>query len=360
MKKCFWLAIPVMAVMASCTSSEEDVLVAVNPEVTFQVANYLSQTKAEATFPATEKFGVYAWYDAENGGATHQVFMDNETVAKSSSDSEWRTSKVYYWPKTGNIDFIGYYPQSATPWITIGNNEGGLANLFLGIIKNSDGTEDYMYADKAVDYTQNNNPAIYKETGNKLGVPILFHHALAKLNVKVKASKLEEGGTKWDITVDEMTFKGLSTSGTLVFDLNAYSEGAAQQVGWTPRNGIWNELSDAADVNAMKNATATPLTLKTTDQVTLNGYTVVPQPLSGKVLHVKYTIKTYNDGGTTPYSTEVVEKDIKLDADFTAVNDYWRINNYVTYNLTIKPSENEILFDPSVAAWSELAPSVTE
>ena len=150
-------------------------------EINFQVATYMGQTKAEnTTYPNNVSFGTYAWY---NGTGTPTPapakFMENQQI--SYQTGVWKAKgQTYYWPKTGNIDFISYSPyDSTTPWLNVTANT--LTASTTGVAAN----DDYLYSDKALAQTQNTNPGAYYTAG----VPTLFHHALCKVCVKIKVAK---------------------------------------------------------------------------------------------------------------------------------------------------------------------------
>lgn len=370
MKKYFIIAASALVAMCACTKNEVNTIDAPDQEISFQVANYLSQTKADAVAFTGDSFGVYAFYDSDATNATEQgqTFMANEKVVPSHPG--WQVEgQTYYWPKSGNIDFFAYAPYATSgAWVTYTNSNHKLAGSFTS----TTGEEDYLYSSMAMNYT-NNDPK-YKvsptdQDGVKVsdGVPILFHHALAKLTVKFAAAQLDdkEGEadtdyTRWEITVNTAEFKSVVKTGTLSMTLTTFTAGVQD---WPlPTDKIWTP-SDAADKVALNAANAQELTLTaTTQDGKLDEYTVLPQALAGMIFHINYTIKAYKNESTTPYSTETIDEELPVagtDGIFKAAGNNWEMNKKYTYTVTIAPSTSIMYFDPAVAPWDDASASHT-
>ena len=334
-------------------------------EINFQVTNYLNQTKANVAFTG-DSFGVYAWYDSEASDGQNQIFMENETVKPSGTD--WKVDgKTFFWPKTGDVDFFAYAPTADEPWITCDDAN----NKVIAPATTIAGTEDYMYSSMAMNYSNNVNPATYQTvSGVEAGVPILFHHALAKLTVNFAASVLEKSGNIWTITVNKAEFVKVCTKGSLEMDMDETPTTGV--VGWTlPDPAIWTPSTVESDNIDLQAVPAAGKVLTTTMAAgTLNEYSVLPQDLAGMNFHINFTIKASNDGGKTWYSTEVIDRTYPvidtvdpedetktIAGAFTAAGNNWLMNTKYVYNVTISPnSTDEVLFDPAVVDW---APEVT-
>lgn len=350
MKKYAIIFAAALVAMCACTKSEP-MQNGPEKEISFQVASYLNQTKANSAYDTKSTFGVYAWFDSENttiAAEQNQAFMVNETVAYTGS--EWKVDgKTYYWPKTGNIDFFAYAPVARTPWIACNDATHTLTAAETTIA----GDEDFMYSSMAMDYNEN------VETYFTTGVPVLFHHALAKLTVNFKAGKLvdpENEENVWEITVNQAEFLKVCNAGSLTLAMAEDTETAPEVIEWTlPTNAIWT-ASTTADKVALQAAKGLELTDEF-DADLLEEYTVLPQALAGMNFHINFTIKASNDGGDTWYSTETVDRTYSVidtedeDGAFTAAGNFWKMNTKVTYNVTITPSSDEILFDPAVVDW---------
>ena len=334
----------------ACTKNEVNTIDAPDQEINFSVANYVAQTKANGAFLG-DSFGVFAWYDSQdtnNPDEQGQTFMVNEKVVPNAPG--WTVDgKTYFWPKTGNIDFFAYAPYDETAsraWVACTNTTHTLAGSATIA-----GTEDYLYSSMAMNYTKNDpqykvSPTNQDGVQVSDGVPILFHHALAKVTVMFKASTLADADTKttWKITVNSADFIDVVKDGTLVMPLASTSAGVQE---WTlPTNSIWAPGSSKENLNAASNQELTTEAVSQTGKIIER--TVLPQDLSTVSLKINYTIKAYNDG--TLYSTETIEETKKLSEIFNA---YWQMNKKYVYTVTISPSESIIYFDPAVADWED-------
>lgn len=334
------------ALAAVCACSKNEPAQTAQKEISFQKASYLSQTKADGDpieYDEDETFGVYAWFDSENAAEQNQAFMVNETVGYTGS--EWKVvGKTYYWPKTGNVDFFAYAPTAEKPWITCDDEKHILTAAETTIA----GTEDYMYSSMAMDYNEN------VETYFTTGVPVLFHHALAKLTVNFKAGKLvdpENEDNVWEITVNQAEFLKVCNAGSLTLAMAEDTETAPEVIEWTlPTNAIWTPSTATEAKTDLQAAANLPLTEEFAADL-LDEYTVLPQDLAGMNFHINFTIKASNDGGDNFYSTETVDRTYTVTEAFADAGNFWKMNTKVTYNVTITPSSDEILFDPAVVDW---------
>lgn len=344
MKKVLFLAVSALLAIASCTKVNETY--APDQAISFQATVQLNQTKAidgvnntkgdTLGFPYNN-FGVYAWEDGT------QAFIVNETVTKGTSS--WNTAVAHYWPKTGDIDFIGYYPQSATPWLTVAKDALSCSSYTISSAEN----EDLLYSTKSIDRTVKNSAS---------GVPMIFHHALAKVGVVVKADYLTQGTgddlTTWEIKIQELYFDDMYKTGSLSMSL------ASDNMNWTlPTNEIWTVSGSTADLAIL----GSEYTVKTTADTVLMAKVVMPQDLTGKKMHVKYSIKTTTGGVSTTQSG--ITADIKLFSNFTGASDKdafsnsvdkWKMNKWIFYKLTINPlaktpEESVITFAPALVDW---------
>lgn len=346
------------AILTGCTKNEV-ALSEGDREINFQVANYASQTKANSGFGVENTFGVYSWFDGEQQNEKDQTMMVNECVSYVSSEtsSQWKPAGTYYWPKTGDVDFFAYAPyadtkKSQTPWISIDDNAHKLTAARTVI----EGYEDYMYSSMAMNYSANPNAA-YGFYGVTAGVPILFHHALAKLTVEFAASEVAMGTTVWDITVNSAEFVNVCNAGTLAMDIEIPAEkpnilNETGLVGWTlPENSIWAGSTAPADSSALKIAENFLLT-KEFSADKINGRAVLPQNLAKMKFHINFTIKASNDGRQSYYSTETIDRTYDVATIFSEAGSFWKMNTDVTYRITIAPNTEEVYFDPAVDAWT--------
>lgn len=308
------------------------------PEINFQVATYMGQTKAEGDkteYSTSVPFGTYAWYNG-GSGSTSTEFMKNQKI--SYQTDVWKAEgQTYYWPKTGTIDFISYSPYAPTPWLTIVANK--LTASTTGVAANA----DYLYSNKALAQTHNTNPGAYYTAG----VPTLFHHALCKVCVKIKVAKTTNttGDVTWEVELKEgAKIEKYATNGTL--ELNLGTSGA-----WTlPENDVWTAPATAFDQSLSCAAQNLPYTLTTTATDILAETTVMPQTLSNQALALSFKITTKTNAGTT--ITEDYTTSINLKSDMgNSAPEFWQMNKKITYTVTVDPEGAQIYFDPAVADW---------
>ncbi len=304
-------------------------------EINFQVATYLGQTKAEGdetAYPTNIPFGTYAWY---NNSSTSTVFMNNQKIAYQSN--VWKADgQTYYWPKTGNIDFISYSPYATTPWLSVTANK--LTASTTGVAADA----DYLYSNKALAQTQNTT------TYYTSGVPTLFHHALCKVCVKILVAKTMNtaGDVKWEVKLkDGAKISNYATAGSL--ELNLGTDGV-----WNlPTNSVWSATEFTQEL-LCKNQTL-PYTLTETAADILAETTVMPQALGDQKLDLAFAITTKNINANTSITEDyTVSIDLKSGMGNSAPA-YWQMNKKITYTVTVNPEGAEILFDPAVADWDE-------
>ena len=363
MKKLFIIAAAVLATVA-CSKTE-----VLNNEpdqaIAFQIANYAGQTKAGETSlkdEGFEAFKTWAWYTSST--ATNQAFMTPATVEWNGTDKVWApTDHVYYWPKTGYINFFSfagdYYPN------TVALN--GSAQAEATYAETTIATDDnILVADGAYGFFNNDAP-VYKLDGVTKGVPTLFRHMLSrvKFDVKVDATDVDDTKNHWKVTVTSATVS-YRNKGTLAVGFPAtpaISLGADNKPTtagktlkytshtWTPSAVANVNLSKVAGdviVETDGNAASAAKEL-VADSV------VMPQTLAttNVTVALTYTLEHTYDGGT-PIS-EVVPIAATALTSFTPSIAAWDPNTVYTYHIVIKPAaDNKILFDPAVEAWAEV------
>ena len=103
MKKYLIIAAAALIAAVACTKSETR-----TPDIAvrFQVANYTPATRAEA-FDINSTFNTSAWFH-ENETAAAQEFMDSESISWQSASRSWAPSRIYFWPKTGWVNFFSW------------------------------------------------------------------------------------------------------------------------------------------------------------------------------------------------------------------------------------------------------------
>ena len=399
MKKYFILATAALVALTACTKVDVPTTVENSKKISFQVANYVAQTKAEETVELTETktFSSKAWLHA-NGDAAGTPFFGTadtwtETISRNpSTDASaytWEPSLEYFWPKgTGSyINFISWYATgSKDPSVPDETHMNwGSSTSALEIA----GTDNFLFADEAWRYSDNATSTYNNKVSS--GVPTLFHHALAKLAFNVRLStKTASAKTIWDVDIKDVTIvvgnKGYlnlvnednRTTGTKAWKVGtSYGSGAAAtsaNYGWTAVEGTETivETTSSATSGVTKEVTLpSTMILKPFDATTsapatsgdfqalLAERTVMPQTVNGGVatFAMTFTIKLFHANDShekvgDAYSTE----DVTVSATnlYTLANTIaaWNMNTKVTYNITIDPVGKKILFDPAVADWA--------
>ena len=400
MKKIFVLAAAALVALTACTKIETNETPL--KKISFAVADYTAQTKADpepedpvALNDETTSFSTKAWLHANNGtGANFFGTSDNSyTETVSYTGSTWEPSLEYFWPKSSDsyINFVSWYGtndnkptiDASAKTMTWGTSGSPLE------IKTND---NFLFADVAWRYKDNNTSnttPYYHFEGVTSGVPTLFHHALAKLAFNVRLST-QTASTKnvWKVDIKNVTIKvgnkgylplvneDPTTRGTQPWKVGTtYSTGAAAtsaNIGWIPATGTEtivettrSESDDTKQITLPSTMTLTPPSASSSSPATSGDFqsllaerTVMPQTINGGVVTfaMTFTIKIYHKNGntvdTTPYSTEdVTIAETNLYSLVNAIS-AWNMNTKVTYNVTIDPVGQKVLFDPAVAAWA--------
>ena len=359
MRKYLIITAAALLALASCSKVESNV--SADRAISFQVTRY-QNTKADA--PADYKdayqnvpFGAYAWFKG-NTAAENAVFMTNQKVSYKEAENVWLPDgSTYYWPKSGSLDFICYSPYSAdAKGITVAEDKISFKDY-------TPAADDLMYGDKAVGQKDNSDTYYYN------GVPVLFHHALARVAFQVKAAYLQKevakgDVTKWEITVNSAAVKDVRTTGSLELPLDGAAWKLPDPKVWTPTEAKADLKFETKDLKAL---TAEPQSLG-------ESVFVLPQALSlGQQVVLNITIKTYRDMGNG-FQLAFTETGLEVAAPLTLKElAQWGINQDITYTFSIAPAagsgsdpENpgtevdpydpnlkdvEIIFDPAQAEW---------
>ena len=373
MKKLFIIAAAAVAVLAACTKTEGNT----TPDraISFQVANYVPQTKAgEVKFPETQTFTTYAWFHPTSGSS--QVFMDGETIKWQASSKTWASDRLYFWPKTGDINFYSY---AGSPEPAVTDGEAKYENKTIAIDDDAllaSAAHHYGFADSAENVY---NTLTYGTDTDVTGVPTLFHHVLAKVSFKVvfSAEGIKDTKYKWDLLVNSASVEYANKGSlTVAFADNSYKRQVwpytTAGYNWVPKSGEANvEQAAPAGTNAVAfNGTANKQTVtanaagtaKSDGIIILDEITVMPQDVtsatgSAAKFNLNYTLTSYYDG--TQHIVETVNlEDIVLADKFTSAINAWNMNYKYTYTITIKPNKT-VTFDPAVEAWETGASAYT-
>lgn len=401
MKKYIIIAAAVIAAMA-CSKVENIDTPA--QKITFQAANYVPQTKATgeevSVFGDFKSFKSRAFLHAEGvdlldadhsyavNGTSYQEFFGatGETISpydasnaiitnptkETTTVAYWAPSHEYYWPKSTHsfVNFVGWYGTDGTnavdPTIAYAyNNDAWTATMTWTWSSTTVGEAgaNFLYADMAWRY--NNNPAAeYGFNGlsnnyNK-GVPMLFHHALAQINVKAYASAataasgepansaltagtntVTDGNATWTIILKNVKITPIFAAGTLA--LTNADPGSNTTQAWS---GDWAGTGTAGDFTTT-NFTVDQVTKANAEDV-FAATCVLPQTLSASVV-LSFDLDITTDYGDEE-NHEIIPISIKLNDMGTNA---WVKNTKYTYYLQINPSQKRVRFDPALEAdWS--------
>lgn len=398
MKKYFIFAATALVALTACSKIE----VAETPEtakkISFEVANYVAQTKAETSL-VTEgynSFNTNAWYHSPTDGV--QYFMQNVAILWNTAPNtnQWAPAVDYYWPKTGYVNFYSY---AGTQNPTTVSTEGNLVYTDKVIAYN----DNILVADAAYGHTANLSN-YHKDNASVTGVPTLFRHYLAKLKFNVKLAtteakksannrfkveildayvKVANKGTLTLENTDPTTSRSAATPGTPGSNTWTNANATYPYVAWVP--AAWSETEGSETFEKIKVVTDSPVAGRDMVQRTLNlglnktaqtesgdalvllaERTVMPQHLvtAQQVFYIKYKVYAYHDtddtdNGEAAYSVETLEFTGDL-SSFIASDSRiteWNKNTKYTYNVIIDPIASKITFDPAVEEW---APEVTQ
>ena len=364
MQKFFILVAVTMVTLVSCTKLEDT---APPRKITFETAAYRPQTKAGEVTIMNEfqNFNCMAFLHAAGYETETQNFFgddgeiiyaydgDNSIVTTTGSVAYWAPSHDYYWPKAQSsyINFVAWYDENGDAPETISEEELIWENYTVAY------NDNLLYADEAWRFNGNPN-SIYHLDGEEnngqayKAVPILFHHALAKLCFKVAVTKTsqenltggrDKGNTTWDVTVSNISLAGVYDTGTLALTNSDPDPNSATTRAWT---GSWNtngQTKKSIDMTAV----TTPLT--TTPVDVLEMQSVLPQAVtSDMILSFDYNIVTkFNN---VEYSHEIVHADIAL-SSFSGTISNWEMNKKITYTINIIPETSLVRIDPAMVDW---------
>ena len=347
MKNLYYIAIAAL-LAASAGCSKVEVADAPDKAVTFTVASYSPQTRADnyvSLVGETTTFMSKAYLHAE--GVTDRVQdyfgTTGETISANdaTNPSAWLPSHDYFWPKSKKsyINFVSWYDKTGTP-TTISETALAWTNRTVAA------DDNIMWADEAWRFNANNNPATYNVDNVGEGVPTLFHHALAQVRFQGKVTKTsatDAGKTvNWTVTVNELSLTNVANKGT--FSLTNSDPGENKTKEWTVTE--WTSLGGAVEV---KPTIASTLTLGTTAKDIFGWQSVIPQNTAAVKMTVKFTVATQYPSKTVE---EVVTKTVNL-SDFTVNIPAWERNKRYTYTLIIEPDTGIIRIIPVETDWLE-------
>lgn len=189
------------AALAFCYSCSNDETVAVNDnaasnEISFRpLMTGVTRAYSDVTTTTMQTSGFYA---AAYNHSDNSVYFGPELFNVISS-SEYRASTPHYWPASGNLDFIGYYPNVDTQFTHPTWN-----TFTLSPADDVSTHNDYVVA-ATIDQAK---------TSSATGIPMHFKHLGAQIILKVYNSK---GTGNLKATVTGWKIGYISKSGTYTF-----------------------------------------------------------------------------------------------------------------------------------------------
>ncbi len=382
MKKSVLIIATLCLTSTGCVKHQEEFSIGPPPKaITFQTAKYrLSRATGEEIAGSKftyDHFVTHAWSDASV--AEGNVFMDHQRIEKNEDGTAWMPTVDYYWPTSSTVDFISYYPENAAdrscPTVerekltyTEYDVSGDKADISIA-------ANDLMYAEKAVGYSGNidrvNDDNGGMNDSGYSGVPTLFHHALAQLEIRVSVQQpVGETESHWEAVIDHAALTGYYTKGNLELALNdptvehgvvGWTPSGAEHVGWTLSDDAARASQAIIGTGAAHPTFTVSSTGTGTDYITdepgcrsLFKAFVLPQSLTdAHFFDLRFTLNKYR--GDTQETSEA-DRDIRhiqLKTDAVA---YWGMNQRIVYTIVIDPAKaGKLSFDPAVVDWEEVA-----
>jgi hypothetical protein len=358
MKKYFVFAVAAVIATAACTKNEV-INNTSDQAISFQVANYVPQTKANVAFEGTS-FKTSAWFHADASSAA-QPFMASETI-KFQSNNTWAADRIYFWPKTGWINFFSW-AGSPEPAVTEGAAAYGTSSAPVTIATDADAmlaSAAYRYGNANYDTNLYTDPILYNGVDTK-GVPTLFHHMLAQVNFIVKFDAQDiasTSGYKWDLIINSVSLNYGDEGYLNVVFTDPGSTGqawpfSANTVNWTRTDNT--DLAGTLNLGAANKQTTAAGSISEGKDLYKN-VSVLPQEIgtsgSNAKLALNYTlISYYNDNKHIEETIDLTGANAIAIAAFTNNSiSQWNMNYKYTYTVTIKPTKT-VTFDPAVEAW---------
>lgn len=338
-----WIIALMAALAAGCTRTE---FIFGDKEITFAVGKYAAQTKAASIIDVDNvtSFSSKAWLYAEGVDGAQDFFGTGETISYDGS-SQWNPSHVYYWPKSENsyVNFVSWHDNNGAP-TTIGQK-----NLeWVGRTINAD--DNIMFADVAWRY--NNNASTYRFNGVQEGVPTLFHHALSRVQINLKATTLQQDGKTYEVSIQSASLKGVYRSGNMrltttertTTGTSAWTSTSNATYLWTPSIG-----SNADNFELVAENTSLDITTTNTAIMALRSF--MPQALGNDIkLTVNFTVTTRSGGNIVSSENGIVSSVVlnKIKNSSNVEITEWLPNRKYIYNFTINPLGQDILLNPTV------------
>lgn len=356
MKKIFTIASIAILALVSCSKAAPEINALQNEDrvIAFRPFAYVNETKAgesKVAFSTSAKFGAFAYrtaasFDDAGSAALDYLHMNNAEVKYSAPT--WAPTTTYYWPKDGFLSFVCYAPYKSASPMTYDLTSGV---KFASYSIPAGANEDLMYSDITKDKQFNtDNGQQYQDDAITNGVPVLFHHALSKVNFLFKIND------KDDATA-EVASVAIDLKSAVINNIKSSGSFAEKP------SKAWSSLGDAKSYTIFNNANS-PIALSKTasaeglsqssfilmPQVLVNTVNTESEEVLGESITVSYHATVTYASKATPVEYDVTET---VDLKNTTVPT-WGVNKQITYTVILSAfSKDPILFDPAVADWDE-------
>lgn len=320
MKKFYFLAAAVIALMASCTKTE---LVRTDNDLNpISFENFIHKTtkatEATASTLQSNGFKVSAYYTPASGTAGY--YFQNLEVSYSTD----RYPTTYYWPIDGTMDFYAVYPKGKT--IT----DKTIASY------STEGAEDLLGAVKTGESCADHNTT-------KSTVALQFNHLLTQVYFEIKG---EEAVNSYNVEKIVLEAKNGAT--------------------YTFSNGSWTTPS-TAKTYTYKDSQSSPVAFTGSSYAVYgtkvdNSLMLIPQ--QDVTVKVYYTVKTptgtllskFNEDDDT--NNHQCKTFVASSSTVTTDVD-WVKGTCIKYQLKLPLGVNPIEFTASVTAWTDASQEIT-
>ena len=330
-------------------------------EIAFKPFNTKDAMRApinSTKLPDDARLGVFAYYH----GTTVQSYLKDVIFGKKGgTDNTWAgidndgNSRPYYWPTSGTLDLFAYHPWFEGEQIKVVDQNNEIIGFAGEAIDIANSQYDLMYTDMLIGRTA--------ADAGTTGIPMTMHHALTQVVVNIKKTEATPKLVVTKVTLNNVFLKADAFSRWYIPD-NTNNTIKKASVHWN-----WNEQdpgNSRTAAFAMPNVQTDATTLEgkagveiTTDLKQYgDGALIIPYSYAGIGNHNKYECQTsitieytFDNGGVESEVTHTID----LNAGITDVNNKarWEIAKKYTYNITI--GLNQILFEPMVDEWDEVA-----
>lgn len=318
MKKFIAVAAVVGLMLTSCVTNEmfdEQTPSEIRMEAVTKVAN--KAIVEGATVPDDFNFTVFGFFTEDDFATTppQQFAMYNVDCTKQGTYFK-NATQSYYWPLSGKVGFYAIAPADVEPslaWST------GISLTDYTVTGHED--KDLMFA-----YNVGSKQAA--------ALDMVFYHALAQVEVALNTDKEYSGAT---IDVNAVSFKNVDVTADCTYkELSPADQTANPSIAWT-NNAAYDSTEEYSD-------TAQTVVYGIDAAAYGSGIVVIPQKMcttlgAESMISISYTLTQNSNAisGTidVPITTE------------------WGVGNKYIYTVTFKL--DEILFDPSVEDWVEVA-----